>query len=525
MAAKRRRPRAHLVSLMPGAKRDQGYRSYNPLLEQDFRAGRRFGIGVSVSVLVNLALLGGAAALATTLTPEIEPSLDLFAPITILPARVIRNTVAAKPERYRMPQPVQEERRPAIEPQRWTATQPPMAIRPERATAARSSAVAAAEAAPAARISAATLSPRAITSAHDSNAAAHARALPARMDAPREPLLSPVTAAAGASSEMTARGAATLADRASSTSLSPVSELPDATPPMAVSTRVLTIRSATGPFSGRLSHTRAHATLLELEAEGAGVAPAAAADAPGAIPEPQQGVIGARTAGSAATTDIVDAQYGGEYAAVEAAQSSGASDRQTDRRPAGGFGAAMAGPTTSVSVAGVGDAVREAGRDSDPRSATSGNTSTGQSTQARPADVRSTDSVTQRLTTIDDTRSTITAPATATHTQSHPIAAAPSTGGDSDSPVGVTHNAAIRRRVDPYIPEDLRTERFAASVVARFTIHIDGSCDVALAERSGSAQIDGVVLRALRQWRWEPAVENGSPVESTQLQEVDISIR
>jgi hypothetical protein len=96
---------------------------------------------------------------------------------------------------------------------------------------------------------------------------------------------------------------------------------------------------------------------------------------------------------------------------------------------------------------------------------------------------------------------------------------------EGEGEAGITHNATVIRRVEPIIPEDLKSEQFAASVVAKFTVHINGSCDVELIERSGNSQIDTIVSNALRQWRWKPAVEGGSPVESTLTQEVDISIK
>ncbi|MBC8104475.1 MAG: hypothetical protein H7Z41_18015, partial [Cytophagales bacterium] len=66
-----------LTGLVPS----QQYENYNPLLEEDNRMGRRFGLGLIASVGLNLLILGGAGVMASRLPiAKVDdlPPIELF---------------------------------------------------------------------------------------------------------------------------------------------------------------------------------------------------------------------------------------------------------------------------------------------------------------------------------------------------------------------------------------------------------------------------------------------------------------
>lgn len=68
----------------------------------------------------------------------------------------------------------------------------------------------------------------------------------------------------------------------------------------------------------------------------------------------------------------------------------------------------------------------------------------------------------------------------------------------------------------PELPDDLREQAYQTVATARFVIHADGSVDVELIRLTPNPRLNQLLLQALRQWRFSPALRNGHPVESQQ---------
>ncbi|WP_322028736.1 TonB family protein [Paraburkholderia sp. J76] len=68
----------------------------------------------------------------------------------------------------------------------------------------------------------------------------------------------------------------------------------------------------------------------------------------------------------------------------------------------------------------------------------------------------------------------------------------------------------------PVLPDDLREYTYRAVALARFTIHPDGSVDVVLVKSTPNPRLNQLLLEALRNWRFSPAIKEGHPIESEQ---------
>jgi TonB family protein len=70
--------------------------------------------------------------------------------------------------------------------------------------------------------------------------------------------------------------------------------------------------------------------------------------------------------------------------------------------------------------------------------------------------------------------------------------------------------------VEPQVPATLVGGGVTNSVDVTVEIAADGSHSERIVRSSGSAQVDGLVLEALKQWRWDPAAREGQAIASTQ---------
>jgi len=91
-------------------------------------------------------------------------------------------------------------------------------------------------------------------------------------------------------------------------------------------------------------------------------------------------------------------------------------------------------------------------------------------------------------------------------------------------PAGPTSDATPVNQVLPDIPDDLKQDDFQTSVRVKVEINADGSFVPTLRSSSGNDQIDQIVLDALKQWKWKPALHNGTPVDSIQLFRFDFQV-
>lgn len=85
--------------------------------------------------------------------------------------------------------------------------------------------------------------------------------------------------------------------------------------------------------------------------------------------------------------------------------------------------------------------------------------------------------------------------------------------GSADAGDGPAH--AIVQPL-PVLPDDLREEAYRAIALARFSIHPDGSVDVMLVKPTQNPRLNQLLLEALRNWRFFPAMKGGRPIESEQ---------
>lgn len=91
--------------------------------------------------------------------------------------------------------------------------------------------------------------------------------------------------------------------------------------------------------------------------------------------------------------------------------------------------------------------------------------------------------------------------------------------------IGRSEQARPVRIVQPQIPDNLKSQSFKTSVDASVTVHKDGSSDVELTQGSGNSQIDALVLRAMRGWKWKPAIANNVPTEQTLPWHFDFQVK
>jgi TonB family protein len=89
---------------------------------------------------------------------------------------------------------------------------------------------------------------------------------------------------------------------------------------------------------------------------------------------------------------------------------------------------------------------------------------------------------------------------------------------------GVTQPKLIRP-VDPTYPERVRKEKVTGQVVVQAVIEKDGTVARASIVRPVHPDLDAATLEAVRQWRYEPARQNGKPVAVYMTITVDFRLK
>jgi len=101
-------------------------------------------------------------------------------------------------------------------------------------------------------------------------------------------------------------------------------------------------------------------------------------------------------------------------------------------------------------------------------------------------------------------------------------------GGCCDGPYraggGVTAPTVLYR-VEPEYSEEARKARYQGTVVLEALIRKDGSVDVVQLVRRLGFGLDENAIRALKEWRFRPAMKNGIPVDFTLNVEVRFNLR
>jgi TonB family protein len=85
-------------------------------------------------------------------------------------------------------------------------------------------------------------------------------------------------------------------------------------------------------------------------------------------------------------------------------------------------------------------------------------------------------------------------------------------GGEIKTVGGAVTQPKLLNRVDPRYPEGARKEKVAGQVVIQAVIGKDGTVSGASVVRPVHPDLDAAALEAVRQWRYEPAKQNGKPV-------------
>jgi protein TonB len=97
-------------------------------------------------------------------------------------------------------------------------------------------------------------------------------------------------------------------------------------------------------------------------------------------------------------------------------------------------------------------------------------------------------------------------------------AAADAAGGDSGGAQAIV-------KPMPRIPDDLREAALHVSALARFHVAADGSATVELARPTPNPRLNQLLLDALKQWKFFPAMRDGQPIASVQEITVHIDVR
>jgi protein TonB len=77
----------------------------------------------------------------------------------------------------------------------------------------------------------------------------------------------------------------------------------------------------------------------------------------------------------------------------------------------------------------------------------------------------------------------------------------------------------------PVIPDDLREQAFHTVAVAHFRVSYDGEVQVTLTRPTESPRLNELLLEALKQWRFFPAMRNGVAIDSQFDVRIPISVQ
>lgn len=78
----------------------------------------------------------------------------------------------------------------------------------------------------------------------------------------------------------------------------------------------------------------------------------------------------------------------------------------------------------------------------------------------------------------------------------------------------------------PRYPVDSRRKREQGTVVVRLLIGTDGRVQqISIAQSSGFARLDQAAIQAIRDWRWQPIIRDGQPVEVRGLYSMPFTLK
>jgi len=111
-----------------------------------------------------------------------------------------------------------------------------------------------------------------------------------------------------------------------------------------------------------------------------------------------------------------------------------------------------------------------------------------------------------------------------------PMVLPPATVAASTTPTTVvapilTHNAQTVSRPLPVIPDELREEAMSTVATAHFYIAADGSTTVKLAKPTQNPRLNRLLIDALKQWKFSPAMKQGKSIPSEEEIVVRVQVK
>jgi protein TonB len=84
--------------------------------------------------------------------------------------------------------------------------------------------------------------------------------------------------------------------------------------------------------------------------------------------------------------------------------------------------------------------------------------------------------------------------------------------------------AHVVYKIDPEYPDDLRSRGIQGNVVLRAVISLKGNVLSLTSVSSPDPQLTEAAMKAVREWRYQPALLNGEPVETGTTIEVNFQL-
>lgn len=101
----------------------------------------------------------------------------------------------------------------------------------------------------------------------------------------------------------------------------------------------------------------------------------------------------------------------------------------------------------------------------------------------------------------------------------------PASTSRNTGPGAMDVSAQAYYRPMPRIPDSLLGEEIHTVALALFRVNVDGISTVELLQATTEPSLNRAILEALRKWRFQPAIRNGKPVESTVELRIPIEVR
>lgn len=85
-------------------------------------------------------------------------------------------------------------------------------------------------------------------------------------------------------------------------------------------------------------------------------------------------------------------------------------------------------------------------------------------------------------------------------------------------------DAKVIESPKPEIPSEYNDEAFTTTCTARFSIDAKGEFTVKLLDTTGNEDIDKLILKTLKKWKFKPATVDDKPVASNRKLKIELEI-